>query len=120
MQLSEDPPERGRRLLAASEVASQLGDIVAARRLLGEVVEEHLRPADQAWLSYLRETFFVTGWSGTVRLVVYAELVDALRREGDLRRAADALHAMSLRFFWSNADAETIQLYLTVADQFDA
>ncbi|EEP74779.1 transcriptional regulator [Micromonospora sp. ATCC 39149] len=120
VQLSEDPAERGRRLLAASEVASQLGDIGAARRLLGEVVDEHLRPADQAWLSYLRETFFVTGWSGTARLAVYAELVDALRREGDLRRAADALHAMGLRFFWSNAEPETIQLYLDVADQFDA
>jgi len=119
VQLSEDPTERGRRLLSAAEVAAEQGDTAAARRLLAEVVDHQLRPADQAWLSYLREQFSVTGWSGNTRLTVYAELIDALRRDGDMRRALDGLVAMSLRFYWSNPDRETIQLYLTVADQID-
>ncbi|MBG0563776.1 ATP-binding protein [Actinoplanes aureus] len=120
VQLSEDPAERGRRLLAAAEVAAEQGDIAAARRLLTDVVDEQLRPADQAWLSYLREQFSITGWSGNARLTVYAELIDALRRDGDEQRAVGALVAMSLRFYWSNASVETIQAYLTVADNFDA
>ncbi|RSM69611.1 LuxR family transcriptional regulator [Actinoplanes sp. ATCC 53533] len=120
VQLSEDPSERGRRLLAAAEAAAELGDIAAARTLLDDVADHRLRPADQAWLSYLREQFFITGWSGTARLMVYAELIDALRRDGDRRRAMDALIAMSLRFYWSNPPAATIQAYLTVADDIDA
>ncbi|GAB3840350.1 hypothetical protein GCM10027610_047810 [Dactylosporangium cerinum] len=119
VQLSGDPAERGRRLLAAADVAAELGDIEAARRLVGDVVDEQLRPADRAWLSYLREQFSLTGWSGTSRLLVYAELIDALRRDGDLRRAVDGLVAMSLRFFWSNPPQSTIQAYLTVADAID-
>jgi DNA-binding CsgD family transcriptional regulator len=120
VQLSADPAERGRRLLAAAEVAAELGDVEAARRLIGEVVDEDLRPADRAWLSYLREHFFITGWSGTVRLLVYAELIDTLRRDGDRQRAVDGLLAMSLRFYWSNPDTATVQAYLTVADAIDA
>ncbi|GIE29383.1 LuxR family transcriptional regulator [Actinoplanes italicus] len=120
VQLSEDPAERGRRLLAAAEVASEQGDIAAARQLIDDVAEEHLRPADQAWLSYLREAFFITGWSGTARLMLFAELIDALRRDGDQQRAIDALIVMSLRFYWSNPPVQTIQAYLAVADEFDS
>ncbi|GAA0505432.1 LuxR family transcriptional regulator [Paractinoplanes deccanensis] len=117
VQLSEDPAERGRRQLAAVNVAVELGDGATARRILGEVAGQQLRPADQAWLSYMRETHLQTGLSGTVRFAVYAELVDSLRREGDLRRAVDAMLAMTVLFVWSNPDAGTARLYLEVADR---
>ncbi|GIJ67910.1 ATP-binding protein [Virgisporangium ochraceum] len=117
--LSGDAAERGRRLLAAAEVAAEQGDITTARQLLDDVVDEHLRPVDRAWLSYLREGLLITGWSGAARLPVYAGLIDALRRDGDGQRAMNALAAMSLRFYWSNPPPETIQAFLTVADNFD-
>jgi DNA-binding CsgD family transcriptional regulator len=118
VQLSEDPAERGRRLLSAAEVAAEQGDLAVARRLIDEVAEDRLRPADQAWLTYLREAFFITGWSGTARLMQFAELIDALRRDGDEQRAIDAIVVMSLRFYWSNPPVQTIQAYLAVADAF--
>jgi len=119
VQLSEDPRERGRRLLSAAQVTAEQGDVEGARRLLAEVVVEQLRPADQAWLSYLHEQYAVTGWSGNTRLDVYAELIDTLNSDGDARRALDGLIAMSLRFYWSNPQPRTVQLYLTVADRLD-
>jgi DNA-binding CsgD family transcriptional regulator/energy-coupling factor transporter ATP-binding protein EcfA2 len=119
VQLSEAPPERGRRLVLTAEAAAQQGDIGAAARLLDEVDVSQLRPADQAWLSYLREQFGVTGWSGNARLTAYAELVDSLARDGDTERAMSMVTRMALRFYWSNPDPATVQLYLTVADGID-
>ncbi|GIJ70458.1 ATP-binding protein [Virgisporangium ochraceum] len=118
-QLSQDPRERGRRLLNASASAVEQGDLAAARRFLDAVVDEELHPVDRAWLSFTRETFAETAYSGNTRLPVYADLIEALSRDGEVQRASDFLMLMILRFYWSNPDRGIVDRYLEVADGID-
>jgi DNA-binding CsgD family transcriptional regulator len=77
--LSEDPQERGSRLLWAVGMAGDHGDIESIRRLLALVDETTLRPADWFWLTWYREVYLETGWTGNGRLEVYTELIDSIR-----------------------------------------
>ncbi|GAA1869396.1 AAA family ATPase [Asanoa iriomotensis] len=117
--LSEDPHQRSSRMLSAAEMAAEQGDAVTVRQLLLEVESRHLRPSEQARLSWARETFLESGWSGTSKLASYAQIIDTMRRDGDVTLAMDSLLSISVRFFWSGADPQTRALYLTTAERMD-
>ncbi|SNT55694.1 DNA-binding response regulator, NarL/FixJ family, contains REC and HTH domains [Streptosporangium subroseum] len=119
-QLSEDPQERGSRLLWAAMTADEQGDDDATRRLLALVDETQLRPAELARLYWYRESLLGTGWSGIARLGVFIDLIDTMRRAGDVELTLDALTNISLRFYWSNPDDTTRLRFVDVAELIDA
>ncbi|GAA2675759.1 AAA family ATPase [Actinoplanes palleronii] len=55
VQLSADPAERGSRQIWACDLAHEQGDSATVRRLLAEIDESALRPADRARLIWIRE-----------------------------------------------------------------
>ena len=104
-QLSEDPAERGHRQMWACYLAHEQGDSETVRRLLTEIDETTLRPSDRARLIWPRETYSHAAWSGPDRLLAYADLIDAMRRDGDTSTAVQALSEIGLRVYYSNVPA---------------
>ncbi|WP_433688924.1 helix-turn-helix transcriptional regulator [Micromonospora carbonacea] len=102
VQLSRDPAARGHRQVSSCLVAHEQGDQHTVRRLLGEIDESVLRPADHARLTWLRETYLPIAWSGPERLLTYADLIDTMRRDGDPERALQAMNDLALRVYYSN------------------
>ncbi|MEV4176281.1 AAA family ATPase [Nonomuraea sp. NPDC049709] len=119
-QLSEDPYERGSRLLWAATTADEQGDAATVRRLLGLVDEAQLRPGDLARLSWYREAYLGTGWTGSARLGVYVELIDTIRSAGEVELSLEALSSICLRFYWSNPDDRTRLRFVEVAELIEA
>jgi DNA-binding CsgD family transcriptional regulator len=116
VRLSEEPAARGSRLLSAVDTAADQGDVVTVRRLLGEVQEHELAPADLAFYGLLKEIYLGTGWSGSGRVTGFAEAVEAMCRDGASDAALDALVAISLRVFWSNADSDVVDRLVRAAE----
>jgi DNA-binding CsgD family transcriptional regulator len=116
VRLSEDPVARGSRLLSAADAAMDQGDVTTVRRLLGEVRERELAPADLAFYGLLREIYFGTGWSGSGRVAAFAEAVEAMCRDGATDAALDSLLAISLRVYWSNPDGEMVDRLVRAAE----
>ncbi|GAA1868932.1 helix-turn-helix transcriptional regulator [Asanoa iriomotensis] len=105
VQLSEDPAERGRRQVWACDLAASQGDAVTVRRLMAEIDESALRPADQARLTWIREASLGDSWSGSERLLAYADLIDTIRRDGQPDLAVKAITELALRVYYSSAPA---------------
>ncbi|MFF3855874.1 LuxR C-terminal-related transcriptional regulator [Micromonospora sp. NPDC002575] len=105
VQLSQDPAARGHRQVSSALVAHEQGDPHTVRRLIDEIDENALRPADHARLTWLRETYLPVAWSGPERLLTYADLIDRMRRDGDPERALQALNDLALRVYYSNVPA---------------
>ena len=105
VQLSQDPAERGHRQLWACALAHEQGDSHTVRRLLDEIDENTLRPGDRARLTWARENYDQAAWSGPERMLAYADLIDTIRREGDIETAVQALSEIALRVYYSNLPA---------------
>ncbi|NUS07636.1 MAG: LuxR family transcriptional regulator, partial [Nonomuraea sp.] len=118
-QLSEDRQERGSRLLWATVMADEQGDAESTRRLLGQVEESWLRPAERARLAWFREVYLGTGWSGNARLHVYLDLIETMRAAGDAELTLESLGNISLRFYWSNPDERTRMEFVRIAELID-
>jgi DNA-binding CsgD family transcriptional regulator len=100
--LTPHGPDRARRLLAAAELAFQLGDPPAVGRLLDSAARLELSPHDVARMTWLREIFH-DGAPGDPHAV--AKLVAAARdaaSEGDRNLALDLLQGAALRCWWAD------------------
>ncbi|WP_433201053.1 LuxR C-terminal-related transcriptional regulator [Dactylosporangium sp. CS-047395] len=117
--LSEDPAERGRRQLFAVEILISRGDRAAIRELLATIDQTSLRGSDRAALAWFREAHAEQVWPGAPRLGVYADLIDAMRDDGDHALALLSLHQVCLRIFFDRVDDETERRFLAVADAID-
>lgn len=115
VQLSREPAARGNRQLWACDLAHEQGDAETVRRLLSEIDEGGLRPADRARLAWMRETYFQNAWSGWERLLAYADLIDTMRRDGDPELALKSLSDLALRIYYSNAPAPVRDRFAEVA-----
>ncbi|GIF62134.1 LuxR family transcriptional regulator [Asanoa ishikariensis] len=118
--LSEDPQDRGSRLLWATRMAGAQGDVESIRRLLALIDETALRPADWLRLTWYREVNLSSGWTGSDRLGVYTELLESMRTDGDTDGTLDAMNSVALRFYWSNPDEPTRMRLVRVAERIDA
>ncbi|MFC8850879.1 MULTISPECIES: helix-turn-helix transcriptional regulator [unclassified Micromonospora] len=105
VQLSQDPAARGSRQVRSCLLAHEQGDPHTVRRLIHEVDENALRPADRARLTWMRETYLSVAWSGPERMLTYADLIDAMRRDGDPDLALQAMNDLALRVYYSNLPA---------------
>jgi DNA-binding CsgD family transcriptional regulator len=116
-QLSEDPENRGRRLVAAAEDAYESGRPELGSDLL-QTAEPLDLPADvRTWLAYEREIFGEAGWSGAAKVESFVGLADRMRAAGHARIAADALQRICMRCYWGNPPEEIRAAVTAAADR---
>ena len=100
--LTPHGPDRARRLLAAAELAFQLGDPPAVARLLDSAARLELSPHDVARMTWLREIFH-DGAPGDPNAI--ARLVGVAREAaagGDRNLALNLLQGAALRCWWAD------------------
>jgi DNA-binding CsgD family transcriptional regulator len=103
--LTPDGSAKAQRLLAAAELAFQVGDQPAVGRLLDGAARLELTPHDLARMTWLREIFH-DGASGDPNAV--ARLVKAARDaagQGDRNLALNLLQGAALRCWWADPGA---------------
>jgi DNA-binding CsgD family transcriptional regulator/tetratricopeptide (TPR) repeat protein len=109
--------ERARRLLAAAELAFQLGDSPAVGRLLDSTGRLELSPHDVARMTWLREIFY-DGAPGDHNAI--ARLVGAAREAaagGDPDLSLNLLQGAALRCWWADPGAAAKNLIIEALDQ---
>jgi DNA-binding CsgD family transcriptional regulator len=115
--LTPEESPRARRLLAAAELAFQLGDTPAVGRLLDAAATLQLTSHDVARMTWLRE-IFNDGAPGdpdaVVRLVLVAREAAAA---GDRTLAVNLLQAAALRCWWADPGPEAKTLVAEATEQ---
>ncbi len=115
--LTPQGPDRARRLLAAAELAFQLGDPPAVGRLLDSVARLELSPHDLARMTWLREIFH-DGAPGDLNAI--ARLVGVAREAatgGDRNLALNLLQGAALRCWWADPGAAAKNLVIEAVEQ---
>jgi hypothetical protein len=115
--LTPHGPDRARRLLAAAELAFQLGDPPAVGRLLDSAARLELSPHDLARMTWLREIFH-DGAPGDLNAI--ARLVGVAREaaaEGDRNLSLNLLQGAALRCWWADPGAAAKTLVIEAVEQ---
>jgi DNA-binding CsgD family transcriptional regulator len=113
-------PDRARRLLAAAELAFQLGDPPAVARLLESAVRLELSPHDVARMTWLREIFYdgTPGDFNAIARLVGIALETAAGGDRDL--SLNLLQGAALRCWWADPGVAAKNLVIeaveTIAD----
>ncbi|MDX6373088.1 MAG: hypothetical protein QOD98_2076, partial [Nocardioidaceae bacterium] len=118
-QLTVDESSAASRLLWAALSAAEIGDVVTVERLVNEAGQARLTMSARARLAWLQQTYLQAPWSGSIQLRTLLDVVDQMRRAGDLGLAMDSLVVMSIRAWWSSADPETRDLIVSMAQTLD-
>jgi DNA-binding CsgD family transcriptional regulator len=111
-------PDRARRLLAAAELAFQLGDPPAVARLLDAAARLELSPHDIARMAWLREILH-DGAPGDPNAV--ARLVAVAREAaagGDRNLSLNLLQGAALRCWWADPGAAAKTLVIDAVEEF--
>ncbi|TMB47132.1 MAG: ATP-binding protein, partial [Chloroflexi bacterium] len=109
--------DRARRLLAAAELAFQLGDPPAVGRLLDSAASLELSPHDVARMTWLREIFH-DGAPGDPNAI--ARLVGVAREAaagGDRNLSLNLLQGAALRCWWADPGAAAKNLVIDAVEQ---
>jgi len=115
--LTPHGPDRARRLLAAAELAFQLGDPPAVGRLLDSAATLELSPHDVARMTWLREIFH-DGAPGDPNAI--ARLVAVAREAaagGDRDLSLNLLQGAALRCWWADPGAAAKNLVIDAVEQ---
>ncbi len=115
--LTPHGPDRARRLLAAAELAFQLGDPPAVGRLLDSAARLQLSPHDVARMTWLREIFH-DGTPGDPNAI--ARLVGVAREAaagGDRDLSLNLLQGAALRCWWADPGAAAKNLVIEAVEQ---
>jgi DNA-binding CsgD family transcriptional regulator len=115
--LTPHGPDRARRLLAAAELAFQLGDPSAVGRLLDSAARLELSPHDVARTTWLREIFH-DGAPGDPNAI--ARLVGVAREAaagGDRNLSLNLLQGAALRCWWADPGAAAKNLVIEAVEQ---
>jgi DNA-binding CsgD family transcriptional regulator len=115
--LTPQGPDRARRLLAAAELAFQLGDSPAVGRLLDSAARLELSPHDLARMTWLREIFH-DGAPGDPNAI--ARLVGVAREAaagGDRDLSLNLLQGAALRCWWADPGAAAKNLVIDAVEQ---
>ncbi len=115
--LTPHGPDRARRLLAAAELAFQLGDPPAVARLLDSAARLELSPHDVARMTWLREIFH-DGAPGDPNAI--ARLVGIAREAaagGDRNLSLNLLQGAALRCWWADPGPTAKNLVIEAVEQ---
>jgi len=115
--LTPDASAKARRLLAAAELAFQLGDPPAVRRLLDSATGLELTRHDEARMTWLRE-IFNDGVPGDATAVVkLAKVAQDVAAAGDRDLALKLLQGAALRCWWAEPGLAARDLVVRTVEQ---
>jgi DNA-binding CsgD family transcriptional regulator/tetratricopeptide (TPR) repeat protein len=115
--LTPPGPDKARRLLAAAELAFQLGDPPAVGRLVDAAMKVDLSPHDVARMTWLREIFH-DGAPGDPNAI--ARLVGIAREAaaaGDRNLSLNLLQGAALRCWWADPGAAAKKLVIDAVEE---
>lgn len=115
--LTPDESHRARRLLAAAELAFQLGDRPAVSRLVDAAGALRLTSHDAARVTWLREIFY-DGEPGLASAI--GHLVAAARaaeQAGDVCLSLNLLHGAALRCWWADPGTDAKDLVRNAVEE---
>lgn len=116
-QLTGDPAIRGRRLLHAAELASDLGQRDIAGRLLRQAQPLGLETLERTRLAWLQDTIDPGGPADSRRLRALVGLADEARRGADTDLALNILGGAAFRCFWADHSEQVRRLIVNAADK---
>src|SRR5690348_4412942 len=113
--LTADSPRKGARLVAAAEIAYELGLLESAGRLVEEATTFDLGERDLARLSWFRQILSGSVWfeSGAAR--TFVEIAQQLRDAGDSDMALRSLVPIAHRCWWSRTRTRTREYLVEAA-----
>jgi len=113
--LSADSRSKGARLVAAAEIAYELGLVESARRLVDEATSFDLNGRDLARLAWFRQILSGSVWfeSGAAR--TFVTIAEQLRDGGDADMALRSLVPIAHRCWWTRTKTRTREYLVEAA-----
>ena len=115
VQLTDDPGQRGKRLLAAAELASELARHDEVGELLNELEPLELPARERHKMVWFREFLADVSGGGSVRSMV--DCARLLIDDGEEQFALNALLTAALKCHWLSADEATRESVVSAADE---
>lgn len=116
-QLSENPADRGLRLLRAARIAFESGRTELGAALLGAAEPLDMPHEERTVMSWLRECYTSTGWSGATKIGPFVDLVDRIRASGHAELVLEALDNVAVRCYWGNPAQEIRSAVVAAAER---
>src|SRR2546428_11074742 len=113
--LTADSQSKGARLVAAAEIAYELGLVESARRLVDEATSFDLSARDQARLDWFGQIISGSVWfqSGSAR--TFVTIAEQLRDGGDADMALRSLVPIAHRCWWTRTKTRTREYLVEAA-----
>src|SRR6202521_6110930 len=113
--LTADSPKKGARLVAAAEIAYDLGLVESARRLVDQAASFDLGGRDLARLAWFRQILSGSVWfeSGAAR--TFVSIAEQLRDGGDADMALRSLVPIAHRSWWTRTKTRTREYLVEAA-----
>jgi DNA-binding CsgD family transcriptional regulator len=114
-ELTADEPRKGARLVAAAEIAYELGLVESAGRLAEEATRFDLGGRDLARLAWFRQIISGSVWfeSGATR--TFVTIAEQLRDAGDADMALRSLVPIAHRCWWTRTKTRTREYLVEAA-----
>jgi DNA-binding CsgD family transcriptional regulator len=113
--LTADPRSKGARLVAAAEIAYELGLVASARRLVDDAKAFDLSARDQARLAWFGQIISGNVWfeSGAAR--TFVTIAEQMRDGGDADMALRSLVPIAHRSWWTRTKTRTREYLVEAA-----
>ena len=113
--LTADPRRKGARLVAAAEIAYELGLVASARHLVDEATSFDLSARDAARVAWFRQILSGSVWfeSGAAR--TFVTIAEQLRDGGDADMALRSLVPIAHRCWWTRTKSRTREYLVEAA-----
>src|SRR6266436_5831458 len=115
--LTPHGPDRARRLLAAAELAFQLGDPPAVGRLLDSAAGLELSPNDLARMTWLREIFHDGAPGDPIAIARLVGIAREAAAGGDRNLSLNLLQGAALRCWWADPGTTAKNLVIDAVEQ---
>src|SRR6266568_428138 len=113
--LTADSSRKGARLVAAAEIAYELGLVDSARRLVDEAKAFDLGARDQARLDWFRQISSGSVWFESGAAKTFVTIAQQLRDAGDADMALRSLVPIAHRCWWTRAKTRTREYLVEAA-----
>jgi DNA-binding CsgD family transcriptional regulator len=116
-ELSERSAPRGNRLVRAAGFAFELGRPELVMRFLRMAESLDLESADWLRLTWLRDGYDHSGWSGPDEVDSFVEGAERLRLDGHADLAMQSLLTIALTCYWANPEDGTREFVVAGAER---
>jgi DNA-binding CsgD family transcriptional regulator len=113
--LTADSPRKGARLVAAAEIAYELGLVESAGRLADEATSFDLSARDKARIAWFRQILSGSVWFETGAARTFVTIAEQLRDAGDADMALRSLVPIAHRSWWTRTKTRTREYLVEAA-----